>query len=122
MFRFLEFVVTLPDFPKLGLSENWLESNMADSPDFIVPKFGVTDLPIFVFTLPDFQEISSKKSADSKNTDHGIEFYLKLSLAFTCTFIKANCITNFMTDDYTPFISYSVRNLKRHLKFLKATK
>ena len=40
-------------------------------PIFIVPKFGITDLPIFVFTLPDYREIGSKKSADSKKSGSG---------------------------------------------------
>ena len=41
---------------------------------FMFQKFGVTDLPIFVFTLCDYLEIGSKKSADSKKWqwDHGI--------------------------------------------------
>ena len=62
----------IPDFRVIGPSEIRLKSDMSDSlPIFIVPKFGVTDLPIFVFTLPDYREIGSKKSADSKKSGSG---------------------------------------------------
>ena len=71
MHRYSKTTVTLPDFQVIGPSEIWLESDMADSPDFYISEIGVTDLPIFVFTLPDFWEISSKKSADSKKSGSG---------------------------------------------------
>ena len=74
MYRYSKSMVALPDFlifgllgpPKFGKSLTW-----QTLPIFIVPKFGVTDLLIFVFTLPGFQEISSKKSADSKKSGSG---------------------------------------------------
>ena len=56
----------IPDFRVIGPSEIRLKSDMSDSPEFYSSESRVTDLPIFVFTLPDYREIGSKKSADSK--------------------------------------------------------
>ena len=44
---------------------------MADSPDFYSSEIRVTDLQIFLFTMQDFREIGSKKSADSKKSGSG---------------------------------------------------
>ena len=73
MYRYSKSTVTLPDLPIFGLSgpPKIVESDMSDSTIFIVPKFGVTDLPIFVFTLLDYREIGSKKSAESKKSGSG---------------------------------------------------
>ena len=57
--------IRYPDFWVIGPSENPLESDTANSPIFMVPKFVMTDLPILIFTLPNSREIGSKKSADS---------------------------------------------------------
>ena len=74
MYRYSKSTVTLPDFPIFGLSGppkfGW-SLTCQTLPIFIFPKFGVTDLPIFVFTLPDYREIGSKKSADSKKSGSG---------------------------------------------------
>ena len=73
MHRYSKSSITLPDFRVIGPSEILTWQTL---PIFIVPKFRVTDLPIFVFTLPDFREIGSKKLADSKKNgqwDHGIK-------------------------------------------------
>ena len=68
MYRYYKSMVTLPEFPIFGLSG---PPKIGTLPIFIVPKFWVTDLPIFVFTLPDFREIGFKKSADSKKSGSG---------------------------------------------------
>ena len=76
MYRYSKSTVTLPEFPIFGLYRALRKST--DSPDFIVPKFGVIDLPIFLFTLPDYREIGSKKSADSKKSGRGIGYPVKI--------------------------------------------
>ena len=74
MYRYFKSTVTLPDFPIFGLSVppkfGW-SLTCQTLPIFRVPKFGVTDLPIFVFTLPNFREIGSKKAAYSKKSGSG---------------------------------------------------
>ena len=81
MYRYSKSTVTLPDLPIFGLSVppkfGW-SLTCQTLPIFIVPKFGVTDLPIFVFTLPDYREIGSKKSADSKKSGSGTTALLSL--------------------------------------------
>ena len=74
MHRYSKSTVTLPDLPIFVYRSLRLESDMF-LPICIVPKFGVTDLPIFVFTLPDYREIGSKKSADSTNSGSGTTAY-----------------------------------------------
>ena len=74
MYRYSKSMVTLPDFPIFGLSvppKFGSSLTWQTLPIFIFPKVGVTDLPIFMFTLPDFREIGSKKSADSKKSASG---------------------------------------------------
>ena len=71
IFQIYGHTTQISDFRVIRPSENRLKSDMSDSPDFIFPKFGVTDLPIFVFTLPDYREIGSKKLSDSKKSGSG---------------------------------------------------
>ena len=59
---------------------------MTDSPDFLVQKFGITDSQIFVFTLPDFREIGSKKLADSKKSGVGLRHNSVVTLTVTLEF------------------------------------
>ena len=69
IFQIYGHTTRFPDFRFIGPS-SW-SLTCQTLPIFRVPKFGVTDLPIFVFTLPDFREIGSKKSAYSKKSGSG---------------------------------------------------
>ena len=74
MYRYSKSTVTLPDLPIFRLSVppkcGW-RLTCQTLPIFIFLKFGVSDLPIFVFTLPDYREIGSKKSADLTKSGSG---------------------------------------------------
>ena len=60
----------------------------------MVPKFGVTDLRIFVFTLPDYREIGSKKkSADSKKSGSGTTALERVQVSAARTFLGLNRYT-----------------------------
>ena len=71
---------------------------MTDSPNFYNSEIGVTDLPIFVFTLPDFREIGSNKSADSKISGSGttalVLHFFKLNLTFFANYVNQNNFNN----------------------------
>ena len=77
IFQIYGHTTRLPDFRVIGPSEIRLKSDLADSPIYIVPKFGWTDLPI---TLPDFREINCKKSADSKKSGSGTTAFVGIEL------------------------------------------
>ena len=76
MYRYSKSTIILPVFPifglsvppKIGYNLTWSDS---DSRDFYSSEIRVTDLPMFVFTMPDFWEMGSKKSADSKKSGSG---------------------------------------------------
>ena len=82
MYRYSKCMVTLPDLPIFGRSVHpkfsW--SLTCQTPaEFLtcqtllilrVPKFGMTDLAIFVFTLPDYREIGRLEK--NGQWDHGI--------------------------------------------------
>ena len=71
IFQIYGHTTRLPDFRVIGPSENRLESDMADSPDFYISEIRGDRFTDFVFTLPDYREIGSKKSADSKKSGSG---------------------------------------------------
>ena len=69
MFQIYGHTTRLPDFRVIGPSEIRLESDMSDSPDFFISEIRgdrFTD-----FCVPDYREIGSKKSADSKKSGSG---------------------------------------------------
>ena len=78
MYRYSKSTVTLPDFPIFGLSV---------PPKFIFPKFGVTDLPIFVFTLPDYRKSVQKVGRQDTKISVAIQQYNKTT-EFTSSILK----------------------------------
>ena len=92
MFQIYGHTTRFADFRVIGPSEIRLDSDITDSPDFIFPKFGVTDLPIFVFTLPDYQELGSKKSADSKKSGSGTTKLKSKTINLICLDLKNKTI------------------------------
>ena len=59
MYRYSKSMARLPDFRVIGPSENRLESDMTDSPDFYSSE--IRSDRFTEFCVPDFREIGSKK-------------------------------------------------------------
>ena len=71
IFQIYTHTTRIPDFQVIGPSENRLKSDMSDFPDFYSSEIRGDRFTDFVFTLPDYREIGSKKSADSKKSGSG---------------------------------------------------